>query len=140
MTLAHSNGQGQGDGHFDNDYRENGDIYGQNFFCHQIASHVWAFDRHIYIRPRPILKGQDQCHAHFDNECLGNDYRHGKITIAINSKSYLGFRLTDLHLVQNHDIDQRPRSFTISTVNILELVIDRTCITIVTKYEVIWHT
>ena len=40
LTLAHCKGQGQDNAHFNDVYIGNGDKYGKNYYCHQIASHV----------------------------------------------------------------------------------------------------
>ena len=45
-TLAQSRSKGQGHAHFRIE-RGNGERYGENEYCHEIASHVWAFDWHI---------------------------------------------------------------------------------------------
>ena len=40
-TVDLSKSQGQGFANFDNEYLENGERYGENYYCHQITSHVW---------------------------------------------------------------------------------------------------
>ena len=38
------------------DYIANHDKCGINYYCYQIASHVWVLDWHIYVWPWRILK------------------------------------------------------------------------------------
>ena len=36
LISTNFKGQGQGHGHFDSDFVENGEIYGKHYYCHQI--------------------------------------------------------------------------------------------------------
>ena len=49
LTLNYAKGKGHGHAHFDCKYLGNGDRFSKNYYCHQIASHVWAFYWYIYI-------------------------------------------------------------------------------------------
>ena len=51
LMLTKSKGQGQGRAYFDDDYLRKCERYGTNYNRRQIESNLWAFDRHIYIRP-----------------------------------------------------------------------------------------
>ena len=68
--MTNSKGQGQGHAHVDDEYRENGDIYGKNYYHHQIAS--WLAYEHLIMA---LSKGHSQGHARFDNKSLGNGDR-----------------------------------------------------------------
>ena len=49
LTLTNSQDREQGRSHIDSEYLENGDQWGNNYYCYKIASHVLDFDWHIYI-------------------------------------------------------------------------------------------
>ena len=74
---------------------------GTNHYCHQMASHVWAFDWHIYIWH---FKGHSQGHTHFDNKSLGSGDRHGKHCICHQIESCMRFWLIYMHLTLTHSI------------------------------------
>ena len=48
LTQLHCKGQGKGHTHLDGEYPGNREIYGKKYNLRQTASHVWAFDWHIY--------------------------------------------------------------------------------------------
>ena len=58
LTLAHSKGQVR-----DNKYIENGERYGQNYYCNQIASPVWSFDWHLALA-LALAHSENQGHAY----------------------------------------------------------------------------
>ena len=56
----------QGHAYFRNEYLGNYVRYWENYYCHQKASHVWAFDWHVHVRPWPILKDNVERSCTFD--------------------------------------------------------------------------
>ena len=44
LTLAHSDGRGQGGVHFERENLENGDRWNKHHYCHHTVSTITAFD------------------------------------------------------------------------------------------------
>ena len=58
LTMTYYRGRGKGYINFESEFHGDGNKHGKNYYCHEIVSHVWASDLHVYILPSPILKGK----------------------------------------------------------------------------------
>ena len=65
LTLAHSNGQGQGHGYFNCKYHVNGKRWGKHYYYHQIERPALAFDLHFRLTlAHSKVQGQGRVYFH----------------------------------------------------------------------------